>query len=369
MTEAGVRRLRWEILSIAAAAVLLLAGCTDGDVTKAGGGETPITLTLGLPERGDAIPYLPDVRLFAQEVESRSGGGVRVEYELPPLEWRADVELDLARDVSTGRIDLALVPARAFGALGLDGLLALETPGLIRSAAAGVAIERDPLAQRMLATIGDGRLGLALLFESIRRPAGYGSPLATPADFAGTNIRVSVSPVAAEGVRALGARPVVADQYAVSPAGETLAGADTAFAWANSLPKDAVITANLVLSAKFNVLVASQSTWDRLSASQRSALTDAAAAVTARDRSSAETDAALVFCRSGHEAVLADPADVEAVEGLLAPVVADLASDPAVRRDIETIRSIVKDVADPPVELPPACGPPTGDAAPWPRAP
>src|SRR5262249_28743724 len=139
-------------------------------------------------------------------------------------------------------------------------------PFLLTSPSAAARATTGAAATRVETSLGALSLtGLALVPEGLYRPFGYLAALEAPGDFAGTRIR---SPRATAGIlRALGAHPVESD------AGEGETAVASGFQVA---PEDAVTAANVVLSAKIDLLVASSRAFAGLSRRERAILRRAA---------------------------------------------------------------------------------------------
>ncbi len=364
MNQPRGRRSRRLTAMLAGLAVVLAACTAEG--TKAGGGRPPVTLTLAIPDHGPAVPYADVVQLLADRAAEHSGG--RIDVAVQSTEIGTTVaELRAAELVASGAADLALLPTRVFEGLRISRMDALQTPFLIDSAEVAVVVAADPVTTEMLASVGQGRVGLGVFFESLRRPVGYPDPLVAVADFASARVRVPNAEASRRLFRALGSEPVVVNRYVTDEAGGLLNGAESAFEWAGVLPNRAVATANVVLFPKFNTLVASQETWDRLDEPDREAILAAVAdAVEYAHRKASFTAAADGWCRSRRTLAFASPDDLAALRALAQPVVDQLSADPQTAADIARIREIAADVGVGSSVLPPSCAPATGDSAPWP---
>jgi TRAP-type C4-dicarboxylate transport system substrate-binding protein len=337
--------------AFAAVAILALAavGCDSGDGTdKAGGSGNPVTLRLATPDR----PGLPGARAiehFRDEVAEASDGSVRITpvYEAAGKGPRFDQAVaDLVR---SGRMEMALIPARAWDEYGVTSLSALQAPFLIRDQAALNEVVTGELAAPMMQGLRrTGVTGLALLPENLRHPFAFSGALRTPRDFAGAEIRAPLSEATFALLRALGAEPVdlEGDELKQAINDGSVVAAESAFDLAGpTLPRIGTGTSNITFFPKVNVLVANSAALRDLPESARTAL-DAAAAntldwVTRTNRD--DRDAALSYCREGGRVVAARPADIERLVEASRPVYTDLERDAVTKRFIERVRALVQD--------------------------
>src|SRR4051794_2165214 len=246
---------RHRLLALAA---ICLAGCGGGQADKAGGTAAPVTLRLGSPDEPER-PGSDDVERFAARVKQLSDGRMRVK-----IAWEAGGrnlprrEPNVAELVRGGTLDAAMVPARAWDLEGVRSLQALQAPFLITSEALVERVLTSALAGEMLAGLQRlGVTGLVLLPESLRHPFGFGHALRSPADFAAATIQSPLSDASHIALRALGARPMYlapASLIRRARAG-TLAGVESSYQQAGSLPVASIATGNATLFPKLNTLV------------------------------------------------------------------------------------------------------------------
>ena len=170
-------RLRYSLVTLgvlAATLSLITSGC-GGSVDKAGGAVPEPTRTLKLINPRSGVEVEP----FVDEVAKLSSGVLVVEQGETFEPGSPDSEVDAIKAVQAGRTDLAVVPVRAFGLVGMrsfDALLGLK--------------------------------GIGILPGPMRFPAGITRPLRTPEDFSGARIAYSSSAVAERSLRTLDAVPV-----------------------------------------------------------------------------------------------------------------------------------------------------------------
>ena len=102
-----------------------------------------------------------------------------------------DWDQRIARMVVGGELDMAFLPSRAWDTEGVGTLRPLAAPMLVTSQALVAEVVRSELNAQMLAGLDAVDVtGLALIPENLRHVFSFGEPLASPAAFAGTTIRV-----------------------------------------------------------------------------------------------------------------------------------------------------------------------------------
>ena len=132
------------------AAAACAAGCAGLTHDRAGGSRRakPVVLTLASHDTG------AEAREWIAAVQRLSGGSVRVAQR---PDWR-DREVDYERhtidDVRAGKVDLALIPARAYDTLGVRSFQALLAPLLVDSYPVERRVLTSQVPQRMLAGVG-----------------------------------------------------------------------------------------------------------------------------------------------------------------------------------------------------------------------
>jgi TRAP-type C4-dicarboxylate transport system substrate-binding protein len=338
-------------MAAALLAGLVLSGCTAGTVDKSGGAGGVVTLTLASPEVAGR-PGGRDVEYFVEQVESASGGRIRVDVEWAVGTTAASWDQVAARQVIDGTSDLGLVPARAWDTLGVTTLQALQAPFLVTSDAALDAVVSDPVAGEMLAGLDElGVTGLGLFPEGLRHLASFGDPLLEPADFAGVSIRAPLSDLSWEVLEALGAIPLDLSNEDTTPLLQQgrLGGAETSAAYVTSFPTRGVLTGNLTPYAKANVLVANSEMLDALSEDQRGSLQRAADRTLAHSIGARPPDAAEVaaVCAEGYQVVAATAEQQAAVVAATQPVRDRLAADETTGPFLARITEIVESAGPP----------------------
>src|SRR6478735_3025005 len=109
--------MRRRAFALAVTAALLLSGCAL-PASRSGGSEATGAVRLGTPDIAGR-PSAVIIAAFQDEVESQTGGSIRVEPE-----WQvvgADPSDDeIAREVASGAVEFGVVPARGWDLLGVE---------------------------------------------------------------------------------------------------------------------------------------------------------------------------------------------------------------------------------------------------------
>jgi TRAP-type C4-dicarboxylate transport system substrate-binding protein len=345
--------------------VLAAAGCSASG-TKAGPTRPTVVLHLATPENSDA-PYADDVRFFARRVGELSDGRVDVRIDFQAIPWTPASEGALFEMVRDGKTELALVPPRAFDTVGVTDFEALQGPMLIDSPELAGAVATSDLTRDLLDGLEEhGVVGLGLAYEGLRRPLALNGALARVSDFEGLLIRVPSSNLSDRIMRALGAIPDRGASHVNATTGDPYPLAETELALASTtFPDGGTVTANMVFFPKYDALLVNADTFAHLADDQADALRRAAADTVARSLQTTqdEEDLASAFCADGGHLVEAPDDEVDAMRAAVQPVLAELQQDPGTRTAIEEIESLARATKAPSFTMPPACLPPTGDAA------
>jgi len=332
------RHLRW---ATAPAALVLVASACGAPPSRSGLRAEPVSLSTVDPMGAGGVGG--DV--LDQLVKGSAGGAVHVQAPSiqPPGDRAEEDALDALR---AGRADLAVLRADTLATAGATSLGVLQLPLLIESTAQADRIASDPIATDLMADLGElGLVGLALVPGGLRHPFGYGAPLLRPEDYAGTVINTRPG----AGVdRLLGALGATTD-HSVDAAREEAArsgrlrGIEVSLQLPQAVTLPAVVTSNVTLYTKFDVVVLRKELWERLSEGQRDELRDLArtagrAAVAGRD---GEAKALARFCESlGGSSVVADAPTMNELRAALQPVVDEAEQTPDVARLADRIRAL-----------------------------
>jgi TRAP-type C4-dicarboxylate transport system substrate-binding protein len=353
-----MKRLDQAMVAIAMTSTVVLsaAGCTDEPSSKAGGSSPPVTLRIGTNDEPGA-PAARAIEEFARQVTARSHGQIRIE----PV-WEAAAGMSVAagwdqvvaRQVVDGRLDMGMIPARAWDTEKVTSLRALQAPFLVNSDALVKQVVTADMAGEMLAGLDRaGVTGLALVPESTRQIFGFGKPLLSPADLKGKTVRVPRSDTSYALFRALGATPNDDDALR-----GRFVGAESSFELARNLQETTITaTGNLTLFSKVNSVVINSKRFAALDEARRVMLRDAAVATRDWGAHAMPTtaDEAKRHCRDGHTVVLATPADLAAFQRAAQTVYADLEKDAQTKAFIAGIRGLASRTPPPPPIA--ACGP------------
>ena len=323
-----------------------LGGCVEGaDLgTKAGGEPPPVTLTMGTndPQGRTSSDQIEE---FARQVEERTAGGVIIEpaYRVGGEDvpgWDQEV----AQRVIDGRLDLAVVPARAWDLLDVTSLRALTTPFLISTdEVMDDVVSDNVLAADLMSGLDEvGVTGLALLPEALRHLFLFDAAGLTANGLRG-DVRAARSATTWALLEALGARPTDA---AIE---EGFVGTESSYNLATSFPTSTVV-GNLTLFPKINVLAANQDSLAELTDAQRDALREAGLATRDWSRSRAVDDAAMAesYCEGGGSVISAEPAELEALHRRARPVIHDLRRDATTAGLIDRIAALADAAVAPP---------------------
>ena len=371
-TSTRTAGLRSAVLGcVGVALVVGSAGCTASG-SKAGPDRPATVLHLATVEPRGA-PYTEDIERFAARVEELTDGATRVEIDYQVIPWTPTSERTVTRMVQDGEVELALVPTRVFDTVGISGFEALQTPLLIDTPELAGAVAASDVATTMLDGLGDhGLVGLGLVFEGLRRPMALNGVLDQASDFEGLLVRVPASHVSDRVFEALGAVPDNGADHLVATTGRHYPVVETELELADTdFAPGSTITSGLVLFPKYGALVADPDALDGLSDDQVDALhaaaedTVAAAAQTMAD----EEVLAATYCEVAGDVIEAPEARLRSIERRLGTVVEELSEDAETAEAIDAITVLKESTSAPAFTSPPACSPPSGDAAGLPSAP
>jgi TRAP-type C4-dicarboxylate transport system substrate-binding protein len=313
-----------------------------GGSTRAAADGKAVTLRVGTDD-GPDTPGAQQIKHFAGEVAQRSGGAVTIN----PV-WHADRgqphwDQFVARMVMDGRLDLAMVPSRAWDDVGVESLRAITAPFLVTTDTLTAKVVRDKGIVRQL-TSGLPEAGvnaLGLYPEGLRHPFGFHRPLRGPADYRGGVIRTawsrgtsamfaSFGATTTDALADTGAMVGAESSYRLSPAGEA--------------------TGNVTFYPKVNVLVIDDAAREGLTSGQRHVLKNAAHATQAWVLRTLPTDAqaAATFCQETGRIGSASQSDIDGLRQATRGVLRDLRKDPATAALINQIQSLA--AGDPTVE-------------------
>jgi TRAP-type transport system periplasmic protein len=354
------------VLVVAAAVV----GCSSSnDEDKAGVESRDKPVELVLANHDDSSET---VGAWADAVEKLSDGSIRIQVSNSWRQGESNYEQATLRDVGRGKVDLAIVAARAYDEVGVTSFQPLVAPMLIESRELERRVLRDDdiVGRALAGTEKLGLTGLALLPTELRRPVGLTRALATPEDYEGASVYTREGQTARATFETLGARPV---HKPLEQWFESVDGAEVGVPAVRGRPElargGAQITANVVLWPQPMTIVMNQDAFDELSETQQTALRDAVE--NAFERTSrlvsvfAEEDLD-ALCRIGPELVEATPSQVSALRNAVEPVYRMIERGPGNADAIGRIRELKGDAQPETVSCSnePTAPADTGDAAP-----
>lgn len=352
-------------LMILAICAVLLGGCGSAQPLPAQdkAGAQTLVLHVATPDvvNNNGQSFGPEA--FVHNLESVSGGLLKVDMTLQYGGGAADAETKMVQAIASGEVDGGWPSVRAFSNAGIHGLQAVEAPLTLTNYAAVKALVSGRVAGDLLDQLkGTGIVGLGLAVGPLRRPFAAQAPLLGPGDWKGVTFRSFNSPVQDDAIRALGATPFNAGaDWVDATAAGTLRGVefDIAQYAENGLASEApYVTANVVLWPKVFVLALSQQRYDALTDQQRAWVHQAAQAATQAsvDATYDESTPAASLCAVGVRFVDASPSQLSALHNAVAPVIAKLADDPVngpLLAEIQAIAATYPQIVEP--EVPAAC--------------
>jgi TRAP-type C4-dicarboxylate transport system substrate-binding protein len=301
---------------VALLAVLTLGACGGAKPAP----HDPLTLRVAGPAAAE----------FARQLTRASGGRLRA---------RPVRSVRLLGDVSSGRIDVADLDARALEAAGVTSLSAFGSPWLVSSDALLDGATSDPrVAQPLLDSLtGVGVHGLALLPAGVRYLFAVERPLDTPQAFAGARVATDGSATTGQAMSVLGARALssVRDPVAALKAGQldaveadlptAVRAGYVSVAPHVSPPLSAAVGALAANPARLRALGPEAAGWIRIAAERTAE----------RRRASDDRAAWATACRGGLQPSVAPRLD--ALRAALLDVYAALDSDPTVSLAIDRV--------------------------------
>jgi TRAP-type C4-dicarboxylate transport system substrate-binding protein len=328
--------------TVFATVLIVSAGCSGGQVNKAGGSAPakPLVLTLAA-HADDDNAYRP----FVAAVARLSGGSLRVKVL---GDWRTTntsseirYERGMIEDVRAGKAQLGIFGARVWDTLNVTAFQALLAPFLVDSLALELRALQTPFATRALASVREaGVVGIALLPGRLRRPLGLTRSLLGPEDYRGARIATRPSVLAEDTFRALGAHP---DGFIPGQViGFDGTDIDPFTATANAIEQGArALTANVVLWPKVWTIVMNRAAFARLTHAQQRILLAAGRAARGPDRALAAHDQRLaisILCSEKFPLVAATAADAAALRKAVQPVYDRIERNPFTKQWITQIQ-------------------------------
>jgi TRAP-type C4-dicarboxylate transport system substrate-binding protein len=349
--------LRYSTALVAASLALTACGSSSRSSsikdqgTKVGGSAAPIAITIADSQAQGRPSNLP-LDEFAAQVEALSNGSMKVtmSYEASADAPIPGSDQPVIDDLASGAFQMAVIPARAWSAAGVSSLRALQAPFLVQSDDQVNAIVREPsLVSDLLSGLDAiGVHGIMMFPESLRHFFSFTTPILTPSDAQGRQIRYVSAQDVADLISTLGATPVdpAFDDFEAGVDNGTITAADSGFVIAlDSNPRVATATGNLVLYPKVITLAANAAFWNGLSDGQRQILTTASekAQDYAINHRVTEADAAAAYCAGGGTVVVTDTKSLADFRTAANSVYDKLEQDPLAKRAISAIDALAKD--------------------------
>ena len=361
----------WRLAAVVAALALALglAACGDDDDSgdsgdTSGGDATTLDVAYVTTQ---THPYGIAVDSFIEEVGATGALTLQAQPVYPQS------EIQLLDDVRSGVVPMATISSAIWDTAGITAFQALQAPFLITNYPLAEAVEGGEIGQSMLADANEQAgdiVALAIHEGGLRKPLGV-KPLQGVDDYQGTTIRAPQSQVLAAGFQALGANvePLpLPDVYQALQNG-TVNGveANLPLIYLQKWYEQAkFVTGNVNFWPFPTVLVVNKAVYDGLSADQQTALTDAAANITASSIEIFTTPGSTVaqdLVNCGIEYVTSTPAQLTALQNASAGAVAQLAAD---TQDYVTQIEAEKEALGPPAAPPPLPTTKTGECTPPP---
>lgn len=313
---------------------------------RTGTGPDPVTLK---------APEAASDSLFGELATDTASAAVRVSLTPAPTNDGTQDTVTLDR-LKTGEFDLALVRAGRLEDEGARSLTPLGTPFLVTNDDQARAIAADPRASDLYSGLpAIGLVGIGLVSDGVRHPFGYTTPLRAANDYRGAVINSPVDASATRIITALGANVdhSANEERAKKAKSGALRGIETSLQTAGAVDLPAVMTSNVDLYARFDVIVVRKPTWDRLTASQRDALTDSVAKANTASRKAARTEVAALaeWCQlDGASSVTATAAELATLHAKLDPIVDQIAASH--QATLDWMRSLRDGTTDPTLSCP-----------------
>ena len=338
-------------LVVAVIALVLGSGtCTAVEWLDSRHAPTQVTLRLGMAD-GPGSASTDDAQYFASTLAEETDGAVQVD-----LVWEAGKEIappgapvwddSLITMLRAGKLDIALVPARAWDQVGESTFQALQAPFVIQSDGAAAAVARSDAALAMLARLSSsGLVGMALIPEGMRHVASFDAPLLEPPDFHGVPTRAPLSASTYETLRSIGLRPMdlSAEEFTSGVGTGEVGATEASFAEYPALPSAVVYTGNVTPYTQFDVLVMREASLRKLEPQDRQLVQILAHRTLDHSLASSDSDAtaAWAYCQHGGAIAVAPARTVTALQLAARPIIERLERDPATAPALAAIRSVI----------------------------
>ncbi|MFM2078112.1 MAG: hypothetical protein RJA49_2002 [Actinomycetota bacterium] len=342
---------------LTAALAVSLVGCGE-PATRTGASSTPIVLR---PATGGGPSVGSDVMDLLAAATATGIVRVAPAEDADQVTPGSDRTLEL---LAKGTADIGVARSGRLAAAGARSLLALEAPLVVSNNEQAAAIAADPIADTAMADLSKLDLvGLALVPGGLRHPFGYGvAPLVRASDFRGATINTREDDAGVAAIMAaLGAtedHSIGAERTAKAKSG-AIKGIEVSLQQFAAVDRPAIVTTNVALYAKFDVIVVRKALWSTLSASQQTRLKDVAAQVrvSAPAARGSEATAFGEWCKgTGAGSAQANDADLASFHDALDPVATSLESDPVAKKIVDRMRALHTGTTEEPAALTCATG-------------
>jgi TRAP-type C4-dicarboxylate transport system substrate-binding protein len=351
-------RLHWVL--IATGLCISSVACSDPP-GKTGGPIVPIALR-ATPTGLTDTPGRDLLEGIREKAGLLSNGAVTIAVgDLPSGDQADDQDGAAIQSVRDGGSDLAVVRAAAFSAVGDTEFAALQAPFLIDNEEQAARVAADPIADEMLASLGQiGLVGLAVAPSGLRHPVGWNTPLVALSDYRGATINTRPGIEIDRLFAAFGAKTdhSVGDERIAAAGAGTLRGIEVSLLQTPIGGAPATMTANVVLYTKFDVVIVNRKVYDGLSRTQRDVLRRAVSIALPDTLAARPSEAAAhaTWCaRDGVASVLASQSELADLKNASKSVITDLERDTFTKRAIGQIQALT--IGTTQVALAPCSGP------------
>ncbi len=267
------------------AVAVLSASCGGPAVDKLGAPipQPVVRLKVGVSDPGDAA-----FTYFVEAAQRASEGRIQLDVDRTTYYSQTPGgEANLAGALRSGTVDLAYIPSRDWAETGDIGFRAVQSPFLITTTAATIALVESQAAGELLRGMAArGVIGIGLVPAQPRRLVTR-FPLVAERDLTGARIRINPSSQTASMLVALGAEPLPGTTEGVRQALESgkLEGVEAAprYVVENSYNVAAPYLTSFGLIPKLEIIAASNRAWSVLAEQDRRALESAATETAQRE--------------------------------------------------------------------------------------
>lgn len=331
------------ILMIGIAGLAPTAGCSGAVPDRAGSRAAAASVTLDMAVSQDGAPA--QLVAWADRVKALSKGALTIHFSTGYAAGTTDSEGRAFRDVTSGKIAMASLGARALDRFGITTFQALLAPMLVDNYDLQTSVFTAGLPDEMLKNVNhSGVVALAILPGPMRKILGVNKPFLQVSDFAGARIGDQDSALTERTLRALGATAVP------EPSGAKLVGVDGYEQQLSSIDgndyHDAgalFTTANLNLWPRPITIFIGSAAYSRLPKSEKETLQVSAKAVLADTLAisrAEDTRAVENLCTRGMALPIATTQQLAALRSELEPVYAVLTKDAQTKGWIHRIQQL-----------------------------